>query len=183
VYGCGFSPICAELRRVWRNGVLGVVACGNEGQLQVQTRDGEVEINSPMSVGDPANLEECIAVGSVNADRPYLYGISPFSSRGPTADGRAKPDVVAPGERMLSCNSHWRAGDAGHYLFESGTSMAAPHVSGLLAAFLSVRREFRGRPDEVKCNLLDCCIELGRDRYRYHQGRGMPNLMQMLLRV
>ena len=183
MYGCGFSPICAELRRVWRNGVLGVVACGNEGQLQVQTHDGEVEINSPMSVGDPANLEECIAVGSVNADRPYLYGISPFSSRGPTADGRATPDVVAPGERMLSCNSHWRAGDAGHYLFESGTSMAAPHVSGLLAAFLSVRREFRGRPDEVKCNLLDCCIELGRDRYRYHQGRGMPNLMQMLLSV
>jgi hypothetical protein len=181
VYGCGFSPICAELRRLWRNGVLVVVACGNEGQLQVQTREGEVEINSPMSVGDPANLEECIAVGAVNADRPHLYGISPFSSRGPTADGRAKPDVVAPGERILSCNSHWRAGSAGHYLFESGTSMAAPHVSGLLAAFLSVRREFRGRPDEVKRILLDCCVDLGRDRY--HQGRGLPNLMQMLLSV
>jgi subtilisin family serine protease len=181
VYGCGFSPICAELRRLWRNGVLVVVACGNEGQLQVQTRDGEVEINSPMSVGDPANLEECIAVGAVNADRPHLYGISPFSSRGPTADGRAKPDVVAPGERILSCDSHWRSGNGGHYLFESGTSMAAPHVSGLLAAFLSVRREFRGRPDEVKRILLDCCIDLGRDRY--HQGRGLPNLMQMLLSV
>ena len=181
VYGCGFSPICAELRRLWRNGVLVVVACGNEGQLQVQTPDGEVEINSPMSVGDPANLEECIAVGSVNADRPHLYGMSPFSSRGPTADGRAKPDVVAPGERILSCNSHWRAGKDKQYLFESGTSMAAPHVSGLLAAFLSVRREFRGRPDEVKRVLLDCCIDLGRDRY--HQGRGLPNLMQMLLNV
>ena len=181
VYGCGFSPICAELRRLWRNGVLVVVACGNEGQLQVQTPDGEVEINSPMSVGDPANLEECIAVGSVNADRPHLYGMSPFSSRGPTADGRAKPDVVAPGERILSCNSHWRAGKGSNYLFESGTSMAAPHVSGLLAAFLSVRREFRGRPDEVKRVLLECCIDLGRDRY--HQGRGLPNLMQMLLNV
>lgn len=181
VYGCGFSPICAELRRLWRNGVLVVVACGNEGQLQVQTRNGEVEINTPMSVGDPANLEECVAVGAVNADRPHLYGISSFSSRGPTADGRIKPDVVAPGERILSCNSHWRAGDAGHYLYESGTSMAAPHVSGLLAAFLSVRREFRGRPDEVKRILLNCCVDLGRDRY--HQGRGLPNLMQMLLSV
>lgn len=181
VYGCGFSPICAELRRLWRSGVLVVVACGNEGQLQVLTRDGEMEINTQMSVGDPANLEECVAVGSVNADRPHLYGISPFSSRGPTADGRTKPDVVAPGERILSCNSHWRSGDAGHYLFESGTSMAAPHVSGLLAAFLSVRREFRGRPDEVKRILLECCIDLGRDRY--HQGRGLPNLMQMLLSV
>jgi Subtilase family len=181
VYGCGFSPICAELRRLWRNGVLVVVACGNEGQLQVQTHDGEVEINSPMSVGDPANLEECIAVGAVNADRPHLYGISPFSSRGPTADGRAKPDVVAPGERILSCDAHWRSGSGGHYLFESGTSMAAPHVSGLLAAFLSVRREFRGRPDEAKRILFDCCVDLGRDRY--HQGHGLPNLMQMLLSV
>jgi subtilisin family serine protease len=181
VYGCGFSPICAELRRLWRNGVLVVVACGNEGQLQVQTPDGEVEINTPMSVGDPANLEECIAVGSVNADRPHLYGISPFSSRGPTADGRAKPDLVAPGERILSCNAHWKKGKKDHYYAESGTSMAAPHVSGLLAAFLSVRREFRGRPDEVKKILLDCCIDLGRDRY--HQGRGLPNLMQMLLAV
>jgi subtilisin family serine protease len=181
VYGCGFSPICAELRRLWRNGVLVVVACGNEGQLQVQTPDGEVEINTPMSVGDPANLEECIAVGSVHADRPHLYGISPFSSRGPTADGRAKPDLVAPGERILSCNAHWKMGKKDHYYAESGTSMAAPHVSGLLAAFLSVRREFRGRPDEVKKILLASCIDLGRDRY--HQGRGLPNLMQMLLAV
>lgn len=182
VYGCGYSPICIELRHLWRNGVLVVVACGNEGRLKVQTPDGQVEINSAMSVGDPANLEECIAVGSVHTDRPHLFGISSFSSRGPTADGRAKPDVVAPGERVMSCSSHWRKDRAGSlYRFDSGTSMAAPHVSGLLAAFLSVRREFRGRPDEVKRILLDSCIDLGRDRY--HQGRGLPNLMQMLMTV
>jgi hypothetical protein len=57
--------------------------------------------------------------------------------------------------------------------------MACPHVSGLLAAFLSVRREFLGRPDEVKQILLDNCNDLGRDRY--HQGAGMPNLMKMLM--
>ncbi|MDP1954553.1 MAG: S8 family peptidase [Polaromonas sp.] len=180
VYGCGFSPICAELRRLWRSGVLVVVACGNEGQLQVQTPNGDTEINTAMSIGDPANLEDCIAVGSVNADRPHLYGVSSFSSRGPTADGRAKPDVVAPGERINSCNARYRS-DKDMYYEESGTSMAAPHVSGLLAAFLSVRREFRGRPDEVKKVLLDSCIDIGRDRY--HQGKGIPNLMQMLLTV
>lgn len=180
VYGCGFSPICAELRRLWRAGVLVVVACGNEGQLQVTTPDGETEINSAMSIGDPANLDDCIAVGSVNADRPHLYGVSSFSSRGPTADGRVKPDVVAPGERISSCNARYR-GTADLYYKESGTSMAAPHVSGLLAAFLSVRREFRGRPDEVKQVLLKSCIDIGRDRY--HQGHGVPNLMQMLLVV
>ncbi|TDM09223.1 MAG: hypothetical protein C4K60_07925 [Ideonella sp. MAG2] len=181
VYGCGFSPICAELRRLWRDGVLAVVACGNEGLLQVSTPDGVADLNSPMSVGDPANLEECIAVGSVNADKPHLYGVSSFSSRGPTADGRPKPDVVAPGERILSCNARWQGKDQQAYLYESGTSMAAPHVSGLLAAFLSVRREFIGRPDEVKKILLNTCVDIGRDRY--HQGKGIPNLMQMLLTV
>ena len=138
MYGCGFSPICQELRRLWRSGVLVVVASGNEGQLEVQTQDGDVEINTPMSIGDPANLEDCIAVGSVNADKPHLYGVSAFSSRGPTSDGRCKPDVVAPGERIRSVNS--RVIDPkspNRYRAESGTSMAAPHVSGLLAAFLS----------------------------------------------
>jgi hypothetical protein len=59
--------------------------------------------------------------------------------------------------------------------------MAAPHVSGLLAAFLSVRKEFRGRPDEVKRILVATATDIGRDRY--HQGSGIPNLMQMLLSV
>jgi subtilisin family serine protease len=182
VYGCGFSPICAELRRLWRAGVLVVVASGNEGQLAVDTPSGEYDLYAQMSIGDPANLEECIAVGSVNADQPHLYGVSYFSSRGPTADGRAKPDVVAPGERISSCNSRYREGNLeSYYYVESGTSMAAPHVSGLLAAFLSVRKEYRGRPDEVKKILLSTATDIARDRY--HQGSGIPNLMQMLLSV
>jgi hypothetical protein len=180
VYGCGYSPVCAELRRLWRGGVLVVVACGNEGRVSLQSSTGEVELNTTISIGDPANLEDCIAVGSVHAERPHLYGVSSFSSRGPTADGRVKPDVVAPGERILSVNSKFKK-QSDWYRFDSGTSMAAPHVSGLLAAFLSVRREFRGRPDEVKKILLQCSIDLGRDRY--HQGHGLPNLMQMLLAV
>jgi hypothetical protein len=88
---------------------------------------------------------------------------------------------VAPGERISSCNSRFRHDGSELYYQDSGTSMAAPHVSGMLAAFLSVRREFRGRPDEVKRLLLDNCTDIGRDRY--HQGRGIPNLMQMLLSV
>ncbi len=181
VYGCGFSPICMELRRLWRDGMLVVVACGNEGQIAVDTPDGAYDLFTTLSIGDPANLEDCIAVGSVNADKPHLYGVSSFSSRGPTADGRPKPDVVAPGERISSCNSRYRANGTELYYPESGTSMAAPHVSGLLAAFLSVRGEFRGRPDEVKKILLSSCTDIGRDGY--HQGKGLPNLMQMLLNV
>ena len=57
--------------------------------------------------------------------------------------------------------------------------MAAPHVSGVLAAFLSARTEFIGDPDAVKQRLLANCTDLGRDRR--HQGAGMPNLVKMLL--
>lgn len=179
VYGCGHSPICAELRRLWQQGVVVCVACGNEGQITVETDDGGFELNTSLSIGDPANLEECIAVGSVNADKPHLFGISWFSSRGPTADGRAKPDLVAPGERITSASSSFaKSKPATHYVAQSGTSMACPHVSGIVAAFLSVRREFIGHPDHVKRILLESCTDLGRDRY--HQGRGLPNLMRML---
>ncbi len=123
-------------------------------------------------------------MGSVHTDQPHFYGVSYFSSRGPTADGRKKPDVVAPGERIRSCNSNYKRGGkgtTGPYREDSGTSMACPHVSGLLAAFLSVRREFIGRPDELKEVLLRTCIDINRDRY--HQGHGVPNLMRMLLDV
>ena len=175
VYGCGFSPICQSLRELWRQGVLVCVAAGNEGQIQVTTLDGSFDLNTTLSIGDPANLEDCIAAGSANTDKPYLYGISHFSSRGPTADGRVKPDIVAPGERISSCSHDFVEK---LYRTSSGTSMACPHVSGLLAAFLSVRREFIGRPDEVKRILLDNCNDLGRDRR--HQGHGIPNLLKML---
>jgi subtilisin family serine protease len=182
VFGCGHTPLCEELRRLWRSGVLVVLAAGNEGFARLQTEDGLYDANMDLSIGDPANLEEAIAVGSVHKENPYTYGISYFSSRGPTADGRQKPDLVAPGERILSCR-HDRPPDGKRvedlYVEMSGTSMAAPHVSGILAAFLSARREFIGHPEDVKQILLESCSDLRRDRPM--QGAGLPNLTRMLL--
>ena len=177
VYGCGFSPLCNELRRLWRQGVLVCIAAGNEGRLVLRTMDGIHDLNLDLSIGDPANLEEAIAVGSVHRESPHLYGVSYFSSRGPTADGRRKPDVVAPGEKIMSANAAFEKED--DYVAMSGTSMACPQVSGVLAGFLSVRREFIGRPDLVKKILMDHAVDLGRDPN--FQGAGVPNLMQMLL--
>ena len=179
VFGTGHSPLCRELRRLWQMGVVVCIAAGNEGRLVIETGDGEQELNLDLSIGDPANLDEAIAVGSVHKEFPHLYGISYFSSRGPTADGRAKPDVVAPGERIVSAAANFDPQrPETHYVSMSGTSMACPHASGVIAAFLSVRREFIGRPDQVKEILLANCTDLKRDRY--HQGAGMPNLVKML---
>lgn len=179
-FGCGDSPLCKRLRDLWRQGVVVVLAAGNEGFLEINQGGEAVGLNMDLSIGDPANLDEAVAVGSVHKVRPHHYGVSYFSSRGPTADGRCKPDVVAPGERILSC----RAGGRGRslqdlYVALSGTSMAAPHVSGVLACFLSARREFIGFPDKIKSHLLAHCTSLGRDCM--HQGAGIPNLVKMLL--
>ncbi|MGH7415828.1 MAG: S8 family serine peptidase [Candidatus Rokuibacteriota bacterium] len=182
VFGCGHSPLCQELRRLWRQGVVVVLAAGNEGFAVLQTLDGTVDANMDLSIGDPANLEEAIAVGSIHKQNPHTYGVSYFSSRGPTADGRQKPDLVAPGERIRSCRHRFKPGAASAedlYVEMSGTSMAAPHVSGILASFLSMRREFTGEPDAVKKLLLGSCTDLARDRPQ--QGAGMPNLARMML--
>ncbi|MEJ7668137.1 MAG: S8 family peptidase [Casimicrobiaceae bacterium] len=185
VYACGHTPLCEELRRLWNQGVLVCLAAGNEGYALLQGEHGQIPSNMDLSIGDPANLDEALAVGSVHKTNPHTYGVSYFSSRGPTADGRRKPDLVAPGERILSALHSFKPPVASSeqtvkdlYVEMSGTSMAAPHVSGLLAGFLSVRREFIGYPDRVKRILLDNCTDLGRDQYI--QGRGMPNLIRML---
>ncbi len=186
-FGCGDSPLCASLLRLVRQGVVVVLAAGNEGSGDIVVDGFNSTRSFDLSIGDPANLDEAIAVGSVHPTLPHRYGTSYFSSRGPTADGRLKPDVVGPGERILSCRSSSDPNRSSStslddlYVALSGTSMAAPHISGLLAAFLSVRTEFIGYPDRVKQILLDNCTDLKRDRY--HQGAGLPNLSRMLLQT
>jgi len=185
-FNCGHTPLCVELRRLWRQGVVVVLAAGNEGFASLSASNGDsIQANMSMSLGDPANLEEAIVVGSVHKDRPHTYGTSFFSSRGPTADGRMKPDCVAPGERIFSVRNDAlvpaNATFEQLYTEMSGTSMAAPHVSGLIAAFLSKRQEFIGNPDRVKQILLDNCTDL--QRQRSMQGAGMPNLVKMLVNV
>ena len=59
--------------------------------------------------------------------------------------------------------------------------MAAPHVSGVIAAFLSVRREFIGRPDRVKQIFLTTATDLSRERS--FQGSGLVDLMRAIQSV
>lgn len=182
-FAAGQSPLCAEVDRLVKCGVVVVVAAGNGGGGIVRLEGGESAKAAHLStIADPGNSEMAITVGSTHRDRPHTYGVSFFSAKGPTIDGRMKPDLVAPGERIVSCDATGSR-DGGKVPFRSlsGTSMAAPHVSGAIAAFLSVRGEFRGQPERVKRLFLDNATDLGR-RPEF-QGRGLIDLMRTLQAV
>jgi serine protease AprX len=186
-FACGQSPLCVEVNRMVRSGVAVVVAAGNTGYAYVNDfYKGQVASEVDLSINDPGNADLAVTVGSTHRDSPHIYGVSYFSSKGPTGDGRLKPDLVAPGEKIVSCAAGSpRAeieaeipGAKCEYREHSGTSMAAPHVSGVIAAFLSVRREFIGQPLKVKEVFLSTATDLKRDRY--FQGNGLVDLMRAI---
>ena len=169
-FACGCTPVCNECERLVENGVVVVAAAGNFGYHSYETQDGGYEGYTAFSITDPGNAEEVITVGATHRFWPHTYGVSFFSSRGPTGDGRLKPDLVAPGERVQSCllNQGWGELD--------GTSMAAPHVSGAAAMLMARYSELIGRPREIKRLLCESATDLARDRS--FQGHGMLDVLR-----
>jgi serine protease AprX len=175
-YACGRTPVCEECERVVGSGVVVVTAAGNDGYIQYATSVGKsVETYRNISITDPGNAQSVITVGATHRYRPHTYGVSYFSSRGPTGDGRVKPDLVAPGEKITASvpNEGVRALD--------GTSMAAPHVSGCAALLMARHRELVGQPERIKQVLCETATDLGRERY--FQGAGMVDVLRAIQAV
>jgi len=171
-YACGRTPVCEECERVVSSGVVVVTAAGNRGFDRREQEPAAYGDYRYISITDPGNADGVITVGSTHRMLPHNYGVSYFSSRGPTGDGRTKPDLVAPGERIDSCvlNDYFETMD--------GTSMAAPHVSGAAVLLLSRHRELIGQPRRVKEILCRTATDLGRER-RF-QGAGMVDVLRAL---
>jgi subtilisin family serine protease len=170
-YASGQTPVCEECERVVNNGVVVVVAAGNaayDERLITQVGTGFQDI----TITDPGTAEAVITVGATHRVHPHTFGVSYFSSRGPTPDGRCKPDILAPGEKIVSAvpNGGSKALD--------GTSMAAPHVSGAAAMLLARNREFIGKPEKIKRILMDTATDLGRTRD--FQGAGLLDILRAL---
>ena len=127
-----------------RRGIVVVVSAGNEAN-----RDWHY-------ITVPADADGAIAVGAVDVpgsdDR--VPQIASFSSRGPTADGRIKPDVVAPGIGVATADLR-----GGGYRLRGGTSFAAPLVSGVCALLLQIHPEWG--PDQVLEALRSTALDLG----------------------
>lgn len=197
-YAAGQSPLCRELDLLVGTGVIAVVSAGNAGAGIVGTGAGTTVTGMTgdaygqlSTITDPGNAASAITVGSVHRYKPHTYGVTFDSSKGPTLDGRLKPDLVAPGEHITSAATGklavgvppLQAGpsdppDLARYIEDSGTSMAAAHVSGVIAAFLSARTEFIGQPLRVKKVFMETATDLG--RHQFFQGAGLINLLRAL---
>jgi serine protease AprX len=169
-YACGRTPVCNECERLVNSGVVVVAAAGNRGYQNFETTEGLYENYAAFSVTDPGNADGVITVGATHRYWPHTYGVSFFSSRGPTGDGRLKPDLVAPGERIRAPIPDNEWGDL------DGTSMASPHVSGAAAMLMARYSEMVGQPRRIKDVLCQSSTDLGREKS--FQGHGMLDVLR-----
>lgn len=177
-FACGQTPICDVCNYLVGAGTVIVAAAGNTG-FENGAGPQKQSIGTgyrPISITDPGNADSVITVGSTHRRDPHLYGVSYFSARGPTGDGRRKPDILAPGEKITSTIP----GDALLQRMD-GTSMAAPHVSGAAAMLMARYPELIGRPLRIKQILMDTATDLKREPS--FQGAGLVDVLRALQSV
>ena len=165
------DPLCQAVEAAWKAGIVVVVAAGNDG------RDDTMGTNGYGTISAPGNDPYVITVGAMNTvgtpDRADDV-MTTYSSKGPTAiDHIAKPDIMAPGNHVISLQANGTLAKAypdnrpllsyynrmakadqisPAYYTLSGTSMATPVVSA--AAALLIQQNPKMTPDQVKARLM-----------------------------
>jgi serine protease AprX len=164
------DPLCAAVQRAWDAGIVVVVAAGNNG------RDNTADTNGYGTITSPGNSPYVITVGAMNTQGTLDRAddiVTSYTSKGPTmVDHIAKPDLVAPGNKIISLrdsgsflDTEYRdnrvpmwvyatttANGTPDYYVLSGTSMAAALVSG--AAAILIQQDPTLSPDQVKARLM-----------------------------
>lgn len=160
----GAARLVCWVERAWDAGLIVVVAAGNMGP-------------EPMSVTSPGNSRKVITVGASDRfwHRPLQTG-GDYSGCGPTRECICKPELVAPGTGIRSCSTGF--GHGRYYAVKSGTSMAAPAVTGAIALLLEKEPSLSNV--QVKMRLKEAAVDLGMPVNR--QGWGMPDLRRLILR-
>lgn len=164
------DPLCQAVEAAWKAGITVVVAAGNDGRNDSFGNEGYGTISSP------GNDPYVITVGAMKTNGTLTRSddtIASYSAKGPTAvDHIIKPDIVAPGNRIISLLAGGAQlphlypstlvpvsyygpnvnGQSNVYFRLSGTSLATPMVSG--AAALLLQKEPTLTPDEIKARLM-----------------------------
>ena len=186
-------------RFVWDHPEMLVVAAAGNAATDLDPADGVVDEGSVASLAAAKNVlavgaaegrtetartwrdswPEDFAVAPIALD-PVAQsngpqGLAAFSGRGPCADGRIKPDLVAPGTQLISTRSTqaagtaWGLADNTNYLFAGGTSLAAAQVAGAAALIRQWLADERGLPAPsaalVKALLISGARDLAPGQY------------------
>ena len=132
------ARLLESVEQLWDEGVVVVTAAGNQGPR-------------PGSITAPGSSKKVITVGSSD----LLEGRSAISGRGPTAECVCKPDIVAPGNRIMSCVP----GKPYSYGVKSGTSMSTPLVTGAIACALEKNPALTNT--DIKTMLMNSAEDMG----------------------
>ena len=132
------ARLLESVEQLWDEGVVVVTAAGNQGPR-------------PGSITAPGSSKKVITVGSSD----LLEGRSAISGRGPTAECVCKPDIVAPGNKIMSCVP----GKPYSYGVKSGTSMSTPLVTGAIACALEKNPALTNT--DIKTMLMNRADDMG----------------------
>ncbi|KXG73821.1 S8 family serine peptidase [Thermotalea metallivorans] len=138
----GTDATSLAVNRAVDNGIVVVVAAGNSGPGRY-------------TIGSPGAAEKAITVAAMADVGEKGFNLTNFSSRGPTADGRTKPDIAAPGYNITSVKTN----TTNSYITYSGTSMATPFTAGTVALMLDANPSLT--PTQVKSILTSTAQDWG----------------------
>ena len=167
--GTGDDPMIKAVNKLWDEGIVVIAAAGNNGPKY-------------KTVTSPGTSRKIITVGAADDhQKSEIWGskLINFSGRGPTPDCVVKPDVLAPGTKIISCIGKERKSMkvVGRYYMElSGTSMATPMVSGAVALLLQKHPHLT--PNEVKLAIKASCVDIGLEKNQ--QGWGLLDIGRMI---
>jgi parallel beta-helix repeat protein len=148
------SPVSQAADNAFDSGIIVVTSAGNSGP-------------GNWTVGAPANARSAIAVGSVMKSDSLISS----SSRGPSSFVTIKPNILAPGVSIESTMP------GGGYSSKSGTSMAAPHVSGTAALVIQAHRDWD--QNVTRAAIVNTAIDL--DYYVNWQGTGRVDAYESVM--